>query len=80
MFHEERLESSSRSFVFDRSAGVELIAEGWENKGFSGDFAYQWNIPNRERVNRSDLRSGEYSNSSVEAGVHWFGLVAGLRF
>ena len=53
---------------------------GWENKKFSVDFSYQWNIPNRESVNRSDLRSGEYSNSRVEAGAHWFGLIAGVRF
>lgn len=53
---------------------------GWENKHLSVDFSYQWSIPNRESANRSALRSGEYSNSRVEAGAHWFGLIAGVRF
>ena len=53
---------------------------GWENPRFFVDLAYQWNPPNRERVGQSDLRSGEYSHSQVEAGLHWFGLTTGVRF
>ena len=53
---------------------------GWENPRFFVDLAYQWNPPNRESVRQSDLRSGEYSNSQVAAGIHWIGLTTGVRF
>lgn len=44
------------------------------------DATWQWQLPARQRVDTSDLASGEYSHSSVEVEVHWIGLTAGMRF
>lgn len=53
---------------------------GWQEGRWSVDFAYQWSLPNTQRVGTSELRSGEYDNSSTRIGVHWFGLTTGVRF
>jgi len=46
----------------------------------SVDVAWQWELPQREHVSRSALRSGEYSDSSVKVGVHWISLTTGYEF
>lgn len=53
---------------------------GWQSGRWSVDFAYQWSPPNTQRVNASELRSGEYNNSATRIGVHWLGLTTGMRF
>ena len=53
---------------------------GWQCDRWSVDFAYQWSLPNTQRVGTSDLRSGEYDNSATRIGVHWFGLTTGIKF
>lgn len=53
---------------------------GWQNGRWSVDVAYQWSLPNTQRVGTSELRSGEYSQTATRIGVHWFGLTTGVRF
>ncbi len=38
------------------------------------DFAYQWDLPTDQRVGRSALQTGEFSNSELDAGIHWLSL------
>jgi long-subunit fatty acid transport protein len=44
------------------------------------DFAYQYDLPARERVGTSALFSGEYSHSSTQVSGHWLALTFSLRF
>ncbi len=44
------------------------------------DLAYQYLLPATQNVGLSQLRSGEYSNSSTEVSAHTFTLTAGIRF
>ena len=53
---------------------------GWRAGRYGIDLAYQWQLPNKEHVGRSDLRSGEYSGSDIEAGVQWIGLTTTVAF
>ena len=53
---------------------------GWQSGRCSVDVAYQWSLPNTQRVGTSDLRAGEYDNSATRIGVHWFGLTTGVKF
>lgn len=53
---------------------------GWESGRWTVDFAYQWSLPNTQRVSSSELRSGEYNKSATRIGVHWLGLTTGVRF
>lgn len=46
---------------------------GYRRGRASIDLSWQWNLPNEERVRVSDL-APEYHGSTVETGVHWFGL------
>jgi len=53
---------------------------GWERGRWTVDFAYQWSLPHEQQVGTSALQAGEYSNSEVRVGVHWFGLTTGVQF
>ena len=53
---------------------------GWRAGRYGIDLAYQWQLPNKEHIGRSDLRSGEYSGSDIEAGVQWIGLTTTIAF
>lgn len=53
---------------------------GWHAGRYGIDLAYQWQLPNHEHITRSDLRSGEYSGSDIEAGVQWIGLTTTIAF
>ena len=53
---------------------------GWRAGPYGVDLAWQWQLPNKEHVGRSDLRSGEYSGSDIEAGLQWIGLTATVAF
>jgi long-chain fatty acid transport protein len=44
------------------------------------DLAYQYELPKERSVGVSGLRSGEYSNSRVEVGIHWVGFSTAIRF
>ncbi len=44
------------------------------------DVAYQYELPATARVGRSNIRAGEYSNSSVNTEVHWLGVSASVPF
>ncbi len=57
------------------SAGV-----GFKWRAAQIDLAYQYDLPNREQVGRSNLQAGEYSHSSVEVGAHWFGATVTFGF
>ncbi|MDX1951889.1 MAG: outer membrane protein transport protein [Verrucomicrobiota bacterium] len=47
---------------------------------YAVDFAYQYELPEERTVGNSGLRSGEYSNSRTEIGIHWVGLTTTVRF
>ncbi len=53
---------------------------GWRAGRFGIDLAWQWQLPNKEHIGRSNLRSGEYSDSDIEAGVQWLGLTTTVGF
>jgi len=53
---------------------------GYRHGRYHVDVAYQYDLPHRERVGVSGYQAGEYSNSSVEVGIHWVGLTTGIRF
>ena len=57
------------------SAGV-----GYQQPGWHLDFSWQWHLPITEKTSRSDLLSGEYSDSSIELESHWLGLTYGFNF
>ncbi len=44
------------------------------------DLGYQWQIPNRERIDTSDLAAGEYARSEIRIGTHWVGLTTAVEF
>jgi long-subunit fatty acid transport protein len=44
------------------------------------DFAYQYDFPSVQNIGTSGLRSGEYSNSTVEVSAHEFALSATVHF
>lgn len=58
------------------------IAAGlnYSQNSYSIDFGWQWNLPKERNVGTSDLRSGEYSNSSTEIGIHWLGVSSTFWF
>jgi opacity protein-like surface antigen len=53
---------------------------GYRRSRYHIDLAYQYDLPNRERIGLSGYQAGEYSNSSVEVSIHWIGLTTGVRF
>ena len=53
---------------------------GWRAGRYGVDLAWQWQLPNEEHIGRSDLRSGEYSDSDIEAALQWIGLTATVAF
>jgi len=53
---------------------------GYRAGQYQIDLAYQWDLPTTRRVGVSELRSGEYSNSSVDVGIHWIGLTISIPF
>ncbi|MEO7319515.1 MAG: outer membrane protein transport protein [Chthoniobacteraceae bacterium] len=53
---------------------------GWRAERYGIDLAWQWQLPNQEHIGRSELRSGEYSDSDIEAGVQWIGLTTTVAF
>ena len=53
---------------------------GWRAGRYGVDLAYQWQLPNTEHIGRSDLRSGEYADSDIAAGVQWIGLTTTVGF
>lgn len=57
------------------SAGV-----GYHWKQFELDLAYQYYLPATQDVGQSGLRSGEYSNSSVQVSAQEFALTTTVHF
>ena len=53
---------------------------GWHAGRYGIDLAYQWQLPNQEHIGRSDLRSGEYSDSDIGVHVQWIGLTTTIAF
>jgi len=53
---------------------------GYRAGRYQVDLAYQWDLPTAQRVGISELRSGEYSNSKVEVGIHWIALTVSIAF
>ncbi len=53
---------------------------GYRHGPFTCDLAYQYHLPQRERVGTSRLLTGEYSDSEVEVSMHWVGLTVGVEF
>lgn len=56
------------------------LGASWQWRGLTFDLAYQWALPNSQRVETSALFSGEYSRSRTEASVHWIGLTTSFGF
>jgi long-chain fatty acid transport protein len=53
---------------------------GYQWHDWSVDFAYQFDLPATQHVGTSDLRDGEYSNSSTRVSVQWVALTMGVKF
>jgi long-chain fatty acid transport protein len=53
---------------------------GWHWKQYAVDFSYQYYFPATEGVGTSDLRSGEYSDSSVRVSAQEFSLTTSIQF
>lgn len=53
---------------------------GYHWRCFQFDLAYQYDFPATQNVDASGLRSGEYSNSSIEVSAHTFVLATRVRF
>ena len=54
------------------------LGMGYQFNHFNLDLAYQWDVPNKEKVGTSGLLAGEYSNSEVDVSVHWFTVSVSL--
>lgn len=57
------------------SAGI-----GFRSGRFTADLAWQWELPAEERVGRSDLLSGEYSDSEIRVSTHFLSLTTRWEF
>ena len=53
---------------------------GYKRGRYSVDLAYQYQLPSTLSIVTSNLKSGEYSNSSTQVDIHLFALTAGLVF
>jgi long-subunit fatty acid transport protein len=53
---------------------------GYRWRWLEVDLAYQWDISASRQVGKSALLDGEYSGSSVSAGIQWVGLTTSMRF
>ena len=53
---------------------------GYHWRWLQVDLAYQYSLPVTQNAGVSQLRSGEYSNSSTEVSAHVFALTAGVSF
>jgi long-chain fatty acid transport protein len=53
---------------------------GYKWKNCAINLAYQYDLPTTRHVGTSDLRSGEYSNSSTEVQIHWVALTTSVKF
>lgn len=53
---------------------------GYRAGNVNVDLGWQWQLPARERVERSALLAGEYSGSEVEVSIHWLSLTTRLEF
>lgn len=53
---------------------------GYETGRFEFNLGYQYDLAVSRNVGASQLRSGEYSNSRIEAGIHWIGVSTLVRF
>lgn len=55
------------------------LGAGYQAGGYELDIAYQWELPNEERVRFSQLAgSGEYDNTRTDVSIHW--LSFGITF
>jgi long-chain fatty acid transport protein len=53
---------------------------GYQWRDLSFDLAYQCDLPATQHVGTSDLRDGEYSNSSTRVSIQWLALTVGVKF
>ena len=53
---------------------------GYRRGPLTCDLAYQYALPNTERIGTSRLLAGEYRDSSVEVAVQWLTLTVGVEF
>lgn len=53
---------------------------GYRWRCFQFDLACQWDLPTTRHVDRSALLDGEYSQSRLRVGAHWFGLTTSVHF
>lgn len=56
------------------------VGAGYEIGRYDFELAYQYDLPAKQTVGTSDLRSGEYSNSSVEVSAHLLALTMSMKF
>ena len=56
------------------------VGAGYNCGSLTLDLTYQYNLPASQNVGTSALRSGEYSGSRVEVGLHRIAIGASLRF
>jgi long-chain fatty acid transport protein len=53
---------------------------GYHHGPYKLDLGWQWALPTEAHAGRSDLLSGEYSNSSVKVTSNWLAMTAGVEF
>jgi len=53
---------------------------GYRWRSIEVDLAYQWNIAATRHIGTSALLDGEYSGSTVSAGIQWLGLTTSMSF
>jgi CheY-like chemotaxis protein len=81
-------EMSARPYTYlllltarNRVAEITISADaGYRWRWLEVDLAYQWDIPVSRHIGNSGLLDGEYSGSTVTAGVQWIGLTTSVRF
>jgi long-chain fatty acid transport protein len=56
------------------------LGAGWHSGRWQVDAAWQWDLPITRDIGTSALKAGEYSNSSVKAGIHTVALTGTVRF
>ncbi len=53
---------------------------GYRRGPVTCDLAYQWHLPQRERITDTRLLSGEYRDSTIELSFHSLSLTVGVEF
>jgi hypothetical protein len=53
---------------------------GYHWSRYTVDLAYQFDIPATRDIGTSDIKNGDYSNTSVTVGIQTLAITAGVKF